>query len=58
MNTSTTRHPFALPALLLSILATSTMALIPTLAAAGAHRASLQAQSQQSPSQTHTHVAA
>jgi hypothetical protein len=35
MNTSTTRHPFALPAFVLSILITSTMALLPALASAG-----------------------
>jgi hypothetical protein len=37
MNTSTTRHPFALPAFVLSILITSTMALIPAAAAIGAN---------------------
>jgi len=47
MNTSITRHAFAIPALLLSIVITSTMALIPTLAGAGAHRAALDAQTQQ-----------
>jgi len=36
MNNLPTRHAFALPAALLSILITSTMVLIPTLAAAGA----------------------
>jgi len=40
MNTSTNRHPFALPAFVLSILITSTMALIPTAAGIGnAHSA-------------------
>lgn len=60
MNTSATRHAFALPALILSILITSTMALIPTLAAAGAHRAALDAQTQQAAAtpSAQTHVAA
>lgn len=40
MNTSTTRHPFTLPAFALSILITSTMTLIPTLASTGANHAS------------------
>ena len=35
MNTSTTRHPFALPAFVLSILITSTMSLIPAAAGIG-----------------------
>jgi hypothetical protein len=35
MNTSMNRHPFALPAVVLSVLITSTMALIPALAGAG-----------------------
>ena len=36
MNTSTTRHTFAVPALVLSILITSTMSLIPAAAGIGA----------------------
>lgn len=47
MNTSTTRHPFALPALVLSILITSTMSLIPTLAAVGATHSARDAQALQ-----------
>jgi hypothetical protein len=40
MNTSPTRHPFALPAFVLSVLITSTMALIPAAAGIGtAHSA-------------------
>jgi hypothetical protein len=38
MNSSTIRHPFAVRAALLSMLITSTMALIPTLAGAGVNR--------------------
>ena len=38
MNSSTIRHPFAIRAALLSVLITSTMALIPALAGAGAHQ--------------------
>ena len=38
MNNSTIRHPFAVRAALLSMLITSTMALIPTLAGAGVNR--------------------
>lgn len=37
MNTSNARHPFALPALVLSILITSTMALLPAVAGIGAN---------------------
>ena len=37
MNTSTNRHPFALPAFVLSVLITSTMTLIPTAAGIGAN---------------------
>ena len=37
MNSSTIRHPFAIRAALLSMPITSTMALIPTLAGAGAN---------------------
>ena len=37
MNTSVTRHAFALPALMLSILITSTMTLIPAAAGIGAN---------------------
>ena len=40
MNTSTIRHPFALPAFVLSVLITSTMTLIPALAGAGTSHAS------------------
>ena len=40
MKTSMNRHPFALPAVVLSVLITSTMALIPALAGAGTNHAS------------------
>ena len=47
MNTSTTRHPFTLPAFVLSILITSTMALIPALASAGTNHGSRDARTMQ-----------
>ena len=40
MNHSTTRHPFALRAALLSVLITSTMVLLPALASVGANHGS------------------
>ena len=50
MNHSNTLHPFAVRAVVLSILITSTMALLPTLAGAGTHHAAqtLQAAATQS----------
>ncbi|MGB8691958.1 MAG: hypothetical protein WCD08_00425 [Steroidobacteraceae bacterium] len=39
MNTSMNRHPFALPAFVLSVLITSTMALLPAAAGIGADHA-------------------
>jgi hypothetical protein len=47
MNTSPTRHPFALPAFALSVLITSTMALIPALAGAGTNHDSRDARTMQ-----------
>ena len=47
MNTSTIRHPFALPAFVLSVLITSTMALIPALAGAGTNHSARDAQTMQ-----------
>jgi len=47
MKTSMNRHPFALPAVVLSVLITSTMALIPFLAGAGTSHASQSVQTLQ-----------
>jgi hypothetical protein len=47
VNTSTTRHSFALPALVLSILITSTMALIPAAAGIGTVHSARDAQTMQ-----------
>ncbi len=47
MNSSTIRHPFAVRAALLSILITSTMALIPALAGAGLNHNTHSVQAQQ-----------
>jgi len=44
MNTTSKMHPFALRAAVLSILITSTMALLPALAAVGAHQSQRAAQ--------------
>ena len=44
MNTSVTRHAFALPAFVLSVLITSTMALIPVLASIGTNHSARDAQ--------------
>lgn len=44
MNHSNKMHPFALRAVVLSILITSCMALLPTLAAVGSHQATRNAQ--------------
>ena len=44
MNTTSKLHPFALRAAVLSILITSTMALLPALAAVGTHQAPRAAQ--------------
>jgi hypothetical protein len=59
MNASTTRHAFALPAVLLSILITSSMALIPTLASVGSNHSARDAQAQQAAATSlpHTNVA-
>jgi hypothetical protein len=57
MNSSTTRHPFALPAILLSVLITSTMALLPAVAGIGANRASHGAQSLQTAAAQSQHLA-
>ena len=56
MNTSTTRHPFALPAFVLSILITSTMALIPALAGAGTNNSARDAQTMQTAAAQSQHV--
>ena len=47
MKTSMKRHPFTLPAVVLSVLITSTMALIPSLAGAGTSHASQSVQTLQ-----------
>jgi hypothetical protein len=47
MNHSNKMHPFALRAALLSVLITSSMALLPTLAGAGANHGSRNAQTMQ-----------
>ena len=47
MNHSNKLHPFALRALVLSILITSSMALLPSLAAVGSQKASHDAQTLQ-----------
>jgi len=47
MNHSAMRHPFTLPAALLSILITSSMALLPALAGVGVRHMPLEAPSSQ-----------
>jgi hypothetical protein len=47
MNHSTIRHRFALPAFVLSVLITSTMALLPTVAGIGADHAARNGQTTQ-----------
>jgi hypothetical protein len=47
MNHSNTMHPFALRAALLSVLITSCMALLPSLAAVGGHQNAREAQNLQ-----------
>ena len=47
MNTSVTRHAFALPALILSVLITCTMTLIPALAGAGTNHSARDARTMQ-----------
>lgn len=44
MSNTNKLHPFALRALVLSILITSTMALLPSLAAVGSHKAAQEVQ--------------
>ena len=58
MNTSTTRHPFALPAIVLSILITSTMALLPAVAGIGANHSARTLQTAQATAAQSHHVIA
>lgn len=56
MNHSNKMHPFALPAALLSVLITSSMALLPTLAGAGTSHGSRAVQTLQASAAPSQHV--